>query len=173
MKRHDSYGPASIGRRSARKCALALTLMVGVLTPATAFAHVKWFTDEDNYPLRTDLILSERTLLMVVTAAVAVCGFMFLQRVLGDANWPNFRIFRRMAVSAPTILSLQAAITLVAAASQGTFLVPNLVMPESPLGIIAIGTEVLIAVTFVTGICDWVGALALVALLPIAAIVCS
>jgi hypothetical protein len=152
---------------------LALTLLAGALAPAVASAHVKWFTDEDNYPLRTDLILSDRTLLMVVTASVAVCGFFVLQRCLGDANWPNLGVFRRMAIGGRTILAVQAAITITAAASQGALLVPNLPMPDSPVGALVIGTEVFIAVTFVTGICDWAGALALMALLPMGAIVCG
>ena len=152
---------------------LALSLLAGVLTPATAAAHVKWFTDEDRYPLRTDLILGDRTLLMIASASVAVCGFVVLQRLVGDANWPNLRVFRRMAIGGRTILALQAAITIVAAASQGTLLVPNLPLPDSPVGGVVIGTEVFIAVTFVTGIWDWAGALALIALLPIGAIVCG
>jgi uncharacterized membrane protein YphA (DoxX/SURF4 family) len=160
-------------RSNKRHYFLALSLLGGVLSPATVFAHVKWFTDEDNYPLRTDLILSDRTLLMLVVAGAAVLGFIFLERLVGDTNWPNLGIFRRMRIGAPTILSLQAAITLVAAASQGTLLVPNLVMPESPVGIVAIGAELFIAVTFITGVWDWAGALTLMALLPVGAIVCG
>lgn len=152
---------------------VGLSLLAGVLTPTAAAAHVKWFTDEENYPLRTDLILSDRTLLMVVTASLAVCGFVVLQRLVGEANWPNLRVFRRMAIGGRTILALQAAITLVAAASHGTLLVPNLALPDSPIGGLVIGTEVFIAVTFVTGIWDWAGALALIAILPIGALVCG
>lgn len=165
---------AGVSRRSpSRYFLLGTCLVIGVLAPVSASAHVKWFTDEDNYPLRTDLIVSDRTLLMLVTSALAVGGIILLERLLRDGNWPNLAIFRRMAVGAPTILSVQAAITLVAAASQGTLLVPNFPMPDSPIGMIVIATELFVAVTFVTGIFDWVGALALIALLPIGAIVCS
>jgi hypothetical protein len=162
---------ARLSRRSG--VILGLCLVVGVLAPVSASAHVKWFTDEDNFPLRTDLIVSDRTLLVLVTAALAVAGIMLLERMLRDNNWPNLAIFRRMAIGAPTILSVQAAIALVAAASQGTLLVPNLIMPDSPIGIILIAAELFIAITLVTGIYDWIGALALIALIPICAILCS
>jgi hypothetical protein len=173
MKSQASNPATSRRRARLSRRLLALSLAAGVLTPTTVSAHVKWFTDEDNYPLRTDLIVSDRTLLMVVTAVAAVCALIMLERMLRDTNWPNLAIFQRMAVSAPTILAVQAAITLVAAASQGTLLVPNFVMPSGPIGIVAIATEIFVAVTFVTGIFDWVGALALIAILPMAALVCG
>jgi hypothetical protein len=74
-----------------------------------------------------------------------------------------------MAFGAPTILAVQAAIALIAAAAQSAFLVPNLPLPEGPAGRVLAFAEVAIAFSFVTGIADWVGALALIALVPTAA----
>jgi hypothetical protein len=42
------------------------------MAPTPVGAHVKWFEDPTLYPLRTDLIVSGRTLLLVVVAAVAL-----------------------------------------------------------------------------------------------------
>src|SRR5438093_234704 len=44
------------------------------LVPGRADAHVKWFVDPAPYPLRTDLILSARTLLVVRRLGPALLG---------------------------------------------------------------------------------------------------
>lgn len=148
-------------------------LMLGVLAPAPAFAHVKWFADEDSFPLRTDLIVSDRTLFAVIAAVFAVSSFLLLERRLGDTAWPNLAIFRRMAAGAPTILAVQAAIGLVAAAAHNTLVVPNMPLPATPLGVLVVVMELGIALTFITGMFDWFGALGLMALLPLGAMLCD
>ena len=156
-----------------RKHLLCMCLVVGALAPSPVLAHVKWFTDPAQYPLRLDLVLSERTLLWLLTSALAVVGLSLLQRRLGRLDWPAFPLFERMAVGAPTILAVQAAIALIACAARSTLLAPNLLLPESPGGLALAGLEVTVAFTFVTGIADWVGALALIGLVPLTALVGS
>src|SRR5712691_6828729 len=114
----------------ARKHLLFACLIVGVLAPSPALAHVKWFTDPAQYPLRTDLILSERTLLWLLASALVVATLGVLQRHCGRCDWPAFPLFQRMTVGAPTILAIQAAIALIACAARGTLLAPNLPLPE-------------------------------------------
>src|SRR5919202_1784072 len=152
---------------------LIACLLLGSLAPTPALAHVKWFAESEEHPLRLDLIFSERTLLVVLTAGLAVLGFTVLERRLSDPNWPRLPIFRRMAVGAPTILAVQAAITLVAAAAHCTLLVPNFPLPQSPIGLAVAGVQLLIALSFVTGIADWAAAVALIALIPIGAVLCD
>jgi hypothetical protein len=163
--------PRDRTRRFASGRWLVLCLVIGTLAPRTAFAHVKWFEDPAQHPLRADLVLSDRTLLWLVTSALAVLLLTFVQRRLGDSRWPVLPLFDRMATGAPTILAIQAAIALVAAASQSTLLVPNLALPGGPSAVVLAAVEVLIALSFITGIADWVGALALVALVGLAALV--
>jgi uncharacterized membrane protein YphA (DoxX/SURF4 family) len=158
---------------SPRPLLLIGSLLLGSLAPTTALAHVKWFAEPEDHPLRPDLILSERTLLVVLTAGLAVLAFTWLEQRLGDPNWPRLSIFRRMAVGAPTILAVQAAITLVAAAAHSTLLVPNFPLPQDPIGLAVAGVELLIALSFVTGIADWAAAVALICLIPIGAVLCD
>jgi len=146
-------------------------LLLGSLAPSTALAHVKWFTDPTAYPLRTDLVLSDRTLLCMLSAALAIASLVALQRHFGTSKWPALPLFRRMAVGAPTILAVQAAIALTAAAAQSTLLAPNLHLPDGPLGLALAALQVTIAFTFVTGIADWLGALVLIGLVPMVALV--
>jgi hypothetical protein len=157
----------------ARKHLLFVCLIVGVLAPSQALAHVKWFTDATEYPLRTDLIFSERTLLWLITSALAVVGLTVLQRRFGRCDWPAIPLFRRMTVGAPTILAIQAAIALIACAARSTLLAPNLPLPEGPVGLAVTGLEVAVAFSFVTGIADWVGALVLIGLVPMTALLVS
>jgi hypothetical protein len=151
-----------------RNVLLVACLLIGVLAPTTAFAHVKWFTDPAAYPLRTDLVLSERTLLCLIACALAIGGLVVLERRLGGSHWPALPLFERMAVGAPTILAIQAAIALTASAAQSHLLVPNLALPSGVAGVGLAATEALIAFTFITGIADWIGALALIGLFPAA-----
>ena len=156
-----------------RQYLLFACLIVGVLAPTPALAHVKWFTDPVQYPLRTDLVFSERTLLWLITSAMTVVGLTMLQRRLGRGDWPAIPLLQRMTVGAPTILAIQAAIALVACAARATLLAPNLPLPEGPAGLALAGLEVAVAFSFVTGIADWVGALALIGLVPLTALVAS
>src|SRR5919109_4379792 len=88
--------------------ALALTL-----TPGVAEAHVKWFTDPRPYPLRTDLIVSDRTAIFLGVSASALLLFWLAQRLAGDPHWPRFPFLGRMAIGAPTLVAVQTAITLI------------------------------------------------------------
>ena len=147
---------------------IVLFAAVVALTPAPALAHVKWFENEARYPVHADLVFSGRTALLFVTAGAALAVFYALQRKVGDPHWPDFGFLKRMAVGAPTLLAVQAAIGLIYAAAQPTLFAPNLPLPHSALGPVLAGVEVLIGFSFITGIADWVGALLLIALWPLA-----
>jgi uncharacterized membrane protein YphA (DoxX/SURF4 family) len=56
---------------------------------------------------------------------------------------------------------------------QPALLAPNLVLPRSPLGFGLAAIELLIAATLVSGIADWLGALALLGLVPVVAVLYS
>ena len=53
---------------------LIACLLLGSLAPTSALAHVKWFAEPEEHPLRLDLIFSDRTLLVVLVAGLAVLG---------------------------------------------------------------------------------------------------
>src|SRR5207302_1115045 len=81
---------------------LAMCIAAGVLAPAAAFAHVKWFTDPAAHPLRVDVILSDRTLLWINSSAVAVLVLAGIRRLVGRRVGSDSPLLRRMARGAPT-----------------------------------------------------------------------
>ncbi len=152
---------------------LGTALLVGVLLPTPALAHVKWFEDAAQHPVRLDLIVSDRTLLWLATSATALATLCVLQRVVGRRDWPHVTFFGKMAVGAPTILAIQAAIGLVSSAAQPSLLAPNLSLGFTGAGVAVGLVELLIALSFITGAADWLGAIALIALVPLAALLFS
>jgi hypothetical protein len=143
--------------------ALLLTLGAG-----TAEAHVKWFEDPSRYPLRADLILSWRTLVLLAAAAAAVLGLWLLQRLLGDPHWPDAPFLRNMAIGAPTLLAVQAAIGLVHAAVTPALFAPTMPLATNALGLGLAALQILVAFSFITGLLDWLSALVLILLGPLA-----
>jgi NADH dehydrogenase FAD-containing subunit len=157
--------------RQFNRFALAATCVgAGVLAPASALAHVKWFTDPTTYPLRTDLVVSERTLLWLVTSAVAVLALAGVRHIVGRADWPASPILRGMARGAPTILAIQAAIGLVGTATRPALLAVNLAVGLDGMGMGLAAAQLAIALAFITGIADWLAALALLGLVPLTAV---
>ena len=148
-------------------CLVAAALLVG---PTPVLAHVKWFvapTDPSRPGIDPTLILSARTALLLGVAAVALGALYLLQRVVGDPHWPRLPFFRLMAIGAPTLLAVQAAITLVYAAVQPALFVPNLPLPLNPPGLAIAALELLVAFALITGVADWLAALALMLLVPL------
>lgn len=160
-------GRAQTGSVSRRR-RIALFAALVALAPAPALAHVKWFENESRYPVRADLVLGSRTGILMVVCIVALALLYGLQRVVGDPHWPDLRVFKGMAIGAPTLLAVQAAIGLAYAAVQPTLFAPNLRLHPTVLGLALVITQICIAFTFITGIGDWIGALTLIALGPLA-----
>src|SRR5919202_1643145 len=148
-----------------RRWAIVAVAVVGVASaPTPALAHVKWFEDPSRYPLDLGLIVSGRTALFVVVATIAVGVLYGFQRLVRDPHWPRLEFLRRMAVGAPTLLAVQAAIALVYAAVQPALLVPNMRLQVDPVGVGIAALQLLVAFAFITGIADWVAALVLILL---------
>ena len=130
--------------------------------------HVKWFEDPARFPLRTDLILSGRTGLLVGACGLALMALYLLQRALGTPHWPEVGFLKKMAIGAPTLLAVQAAIALIHAAVAPALFAPNLPLSTNPVGLALSAVQILIAFSFITGVGDWIGAIALVLLGPLA-----
>jgi hypothetical protein len=157
---------------AARRPCLATVLIVILLglTPTPLAAHAKWFV-EPTGPARPrvdwSLILSDRTAITLAVAAAALLVLYLAQRLLRDRHWPDLAVFDAMAQGAPTLLAVQAAITLVYAAARPALFVPNIPLPLNAFGFTVAIFEVFIAFTFVTGIGDGAGAIALILLWPV------
>jgi hypothetical protein len=138
------------------------------VVPAAVLAHVKWFEDPAQYPLRADLIVSSRTVLLLCGCVIALALLWSAQRLLGSAYWPELPFLRQMAIGAPTLLAVQAAIGLVNAATTPALFAPQLRLGLDALGLALAAVQLLIAFSFITGLLDWAAALVLIGLGPIA-----
>jgi hypothetical protein len=77
-----------------------------------------------------------------------------------------------MGVGAPTILAVQAGIALVSSAVQPALLAPNLSL-HGGFAMALGATQVLVALSFITGIGDWLGGLGLLGLVGLTALLFS
>ncbi len=97
-------------------------------------------------------MFSRQTLFTIIATALALAAFYFAQRVLGDRHWPRLPFFPRMAIGAPTLLAVQAAIPLIYSGVQPVLLAPQLHLGRNPGGLLLGAIEVLIGFCFLTGI---------------------
>ncbi|GAC1507341.1 MAG: hypothetical protein NVS1B3_07660 [Candidatus Dormibacteraceae bacterium] len=129
--------------------------------------HVEWFVDPARYPIDWGAVFSWRTLLAVVAALVAVGVAYLAQRLLRDSYWPRLPFLQRMAIGAPTLLAVQAAIPLIYSGVQPVLLAPQLRLGSNLGGLVLGAVEALIGFSFLTGIWDRIAGAALVALVLI------
>jgi uncharacterized membrane protein YphA (DoxX/SURF4 family) len=142
---------------------------VSALLPATAYAHVRWFTPRGPYwDPEWDYLFSLPVLLAVISALAVVAALMIGQRALGDPLWPRPPFLQGMEPSAPAILGVQTAIALIYAATQLTLFVPNIELPRNLLGGAIAAVAILAGFTFITGVLTRVGAVLIVALFALA-----
>jgi hypothetical protein len=152
---------------------LGLCVLIGVLGPTPVLAHVKWFENASNYPLRLDLVVSDRSLLWMVSSTLAVVALYLTQRWLPKRRWPWNAWLKRMSTGATTVLAIQAAIGLISSAVQPALLAPNLALKPDVVGTLLAALEILIALSFVTGIADWLGGCLLICLVVLIGVMFS
>lgn len=126
--------------------------------------HVDWFEDPARYPVQWGLVLSWRTSIALVVALAAVGALYVAQRLLRDPHWPRLPFLPRMAIGAPALLAVQAAVPLIYSGVQPVLFAPQMHLGRDPGGLMVGAGEVMIGFAFLTGIADWVASAALVAL---------
>jgi uncharacterized membrane protein YphA (DoxX/SURF4 family) len=131
---------------------------------STVHEHVEWFVDPSRYPIQWNLVLSWRTLLTVIASAVALAALYLAQRLLGDRHWPRLPFLPRMAIGAPTLLAVQAAIPLIYSGVQPVLLAPQLNLGRNPGGLLLGAVEALIGFCFLTGLWDRIASVLLAVL---------
>jgi len=156
-----------------KRLLLVFCMLAGVLLPTPVLAHVKWFTDSTNYPLRTDLISSDRTLLWIVSSALAVAVLYGIHRTLAAWSWRWTGWLAHMAAAAPTVLAIQTAIGLISTALHPALLAPNLNLQPGPVGMALSILQIMIAFSFITGFCDWLGGCLLIGLVAVVGVLFS
>ena len=150
-----------VGTRVAAALGGAATALA--LLPGTAAAHVKYFEGAAPYPLRPDPSLLGPTALAAGAAAAIGTGLL-VQRLVGSASFPDLAVFRRMSVGAPAVLAVNTGVALGYVASTGALLAPQLRVEQPVLAAVLGLAQWAIAISFITGVGDWLGALALAAL---------
>lgn len=126
--------------------------------------HVEWFEDPSRYPIQWDLVFSWRTLLTVIASVAAVAVLYIGQRLVRDQHWPRLPFLPVMAIGAPTLLAVQAAIPLIYSGVQPVLLAPQLHLGGQPGGLLVGAVEVLIGFSFISGMWDRTAGVAVVAL---------
>ena len=125
--------------------------------------HVEWFEDPSRYPVQWNLVFSLRSLLALIASVAAVAVLYFVQRLVRDNHWPRLPFIQQMAIGAPTLLAVQAAIPLIYSGVQPVLLAPQLHLGTYPGGLILGAIETLIGFSFITGIWDRIASVVLVA----------
>lgn len=140
----------------------AVTLALPVLAVS---AHERWFVPNDEQPA-TDwgAFFSLPVLLALLAGGTTIVALRWLQQFLGDPLWPRPAFFQRMEPSAPAILGVQAAVTLIFEASRLDLFAPNIELPENAVGVTLAILAVVAAFSFITGMLTRMGA-ALIGLL--------
>ena len=128
------------------------------------YEHVDWFEDPARFPVQWNLAFSWRTLLAVVASLIAMAGLYLAQRLLRDPHWPRLPFLSAMAIGAPTLLAVQAAIPLIYSGLQPVLLAPQMHLGKQPGGLLLGAAEVLIGFSFVTGNWDRLASAVLVGL---------
>jgi hypothetical protein len=134
-------------------------LFVGMPVLAVS-AHERWFVPNDEQP-GTDwgALISLPVLLALLAGASTIVFLRWLQQRLGDPLWPRPAFFQRMEPSAPAILVVQAAVTLIFEASRLDLFAPNIELPENLVGVVLAIMAVVGAFSFITGVLTRWGAI--------------
>lgn len=148
---------------------LTILMIVVALWPDMAAAHERWFTPRGPYwDPDWSLLFSVPVLIAFISAAIVVGGLALLQRIAGDPLWPRPPIFQRLETSAPAILGVQTAITIIYLATQLELFVPNIHLPKNAVGVLLAGIAITASFSFITGILTRIGALVILGLFLLA-----
>jgi hypothetical protein len=143
---------------------LLASLLAALAAPAAASAHEKWFVDGNRYPIQWERLFSLPTAAALLTAALALGGFLLLRRLLDDPRFPNPPWLRPVESSVQAVIGIQTAISLVYMTVKGSLLSPPLSVGTGPLGLALLGVQIFVSFTLVTGWLTRVGGALLIGL---------
>ncbi|HYO30205.1 MAG TPA: hypothetical protein VER37_06440, partial [Thermomicrobiales bacterium] len=133
--------------------AVLLALLALLASPIAAAAHERWFVPEGGQSTpEWGRIVSLPVLIALASSLAAVALLAFIQRLVGDPLWPRPGFSQRLEPSAPAILGVQTAITMIFMASRLNLFVPNIELPRNLLGVLIAGVTVAAAFSFITGV---------------------
>jgi hypothetical protein len=155
-----------LGRWVGRRTIGVWLLTLIALCPLPALAHERWFVDDaEAYPVRPELLFSLPVLIGLVASAAVVGGLLVLRRLAsGDNMFPRVWFLRRYDPSAPVVIAIQAAISLIYVAVNLRYFAVNLQLPTNVVGFMLAGAQLLVAFSFISGVFARAGAALLIAL---------
>jgi hypothetical protein len=150
----------SFGFGLTRRFSIATGALILALPVLATSAHERWFVPNDEQP-GTDwgALISLPVLLALLAGSATIVFLRWLQQRLGDPLWPRPAFFQRMEPSAPAILGVQAAVTLIFEASRLDLFAPNIELPENVVGVTLAILAVVAAFSFITGVLTRWGAI--------------
>lgn len=149
-----------------RPVAALLMLAMFALGPLTARAHERWFVDNANdYPLRPELLLGPATLLGLAVSAGVIGALLLFRRLAGGDNmFPRVWFLRQYDPSAPVVIAIQAAISLIYVAVNLSLFAVNLRLPPNAVGFLLAAAQVVVAFSYISGVFTRLGSALLIGL---------
>ncbi len=143
-----------------------------VLSPPRALAHEKWFVDWTRYPIQLERIWSLPVLLALLAGVAAVGVLVFIRRTIArnDNLFPRIGFLRRFDPAAPVVIAIQTAIALIFMAVNLFLLAPNHHV-DGALGFVLAAIQIGVAFSFISGALARIGALALLGLVAVNALI--
>ncbi|MEN9937461.1 MAG: hypothetical protein RLZZ387_4040 [Chloroflexota bacterium] len=143
----------------------ALLVLLLALGPLPAAAHERWFVeDNESYPVDYRLLLSSPVLIGVLASAGLIGALALLRRLAGGDNlFPRIWFLRRFDPSAPVVIAIQAAITIIFTAVNLRLLAVNLELAGGIAFLLA-AAQLAVAFSLISGLWSRAGAVGLVGL---------
>jgi hypothetical protein len=119
----------------------------------TILAHEKWFSDS-RFPPDWSFLAQPATFALLLAAVALALLWRLAARRLRPPELPFLHRLGVLSPWIPRLLAIHAGVSLLAQAVQGSYLAPNLALPQGPVGTALAILEGLIGVWLVAGI--WV-----------------
>ena len=129
-------------------------------------AHEAWFTGA-RPPFDWSFAFEPASLMLIAGAILIALAWRFAARWFPRPEIGVLRPLGRLAPYVPRLLAIHAGVSLLAQAARGTYLVPSLELPDSPVGAALAIAEGVLGVWLITGYRIRPAAVALVAAGPL------
>jgi uncharacterized membrane protein YphA (DoxX/SURF4 family) len=130
-----------------------LALLGLMLMPLPVLAHEKWFVEKpEGHPLQPERLLNPFTLIAIVLAFALVGALVIIRRFAGGDNlFPRVSFLRRFDPSAPVVIAIQTAISIIWMAVNLRLFAPNLVLPGGFFAYLVAASQLAVAFSFISG----------------------
>ncbi|MEM6281887.1 MAG: DoxX family membrane protein [Chloroflexota bacterium] len=121
-----------------RKYALSILAIISIFAPATALAHVKWFSNFSfaDLPLRIDQVITPTVIVLAALSGVAMAVAVLLERGIKETGWYSRTVdwFHQRSTYSYLVMRIGLGATLLMAWQADSLLVPRLPIEQVWLG---------------------------------------